>query len=116
MRCRSCSGAHRSLLARPDMRAGKVVRADRDRAAPGLTRKMRDVLMAKWRKQGRRCTYCGGSCESIDHVIPLARGGTNYEGNLVPCCLSCNGSKCASLLVEWRFRREPRGRDEARAA
>lgn len=49
------------------------------------------------------CIYCG-SCESItvDHVIPLMRGGTHGIGNLAPACLSCNTSKGAKTVMEWR--------------
>jgi 5-methylcytosine-specific restriction endonuclease McrA len=41
---------------------------------------------------------------TIDHIVPLARGGTNYEGNLTPACRPCNSSKGTLLLVEWRKR------------
>jgi hypothetical protein len=35
------------------------------------------------------CAYCGGPGGTVDHVIPLARGGHHAEGNLVPACRSC---------------------------
>jgi hypothetical protein len=79
-------------------------RAARDAAAPGLTQIQRARLRAKWIKQGRSCSYCSARCEQVDHVIPLARGGTNYEGNLAPVCAPCNRRKNAMLLVEWRMR------------
>lgn len=53
-------------------------------------------------RQGRSCSYCPAPATTVDHVLPLVRGGTNYEGNLTPCCRSCNGSKAGWLLVEWR--------------
>lgn len=81
----------------------KMRRADRSRRTPGLSEKMRRRLLYRWRAQGRRCTYCGGGCETVDHVVPLARGGTNYEGNLVPACRRCNSSKADRLLIEWRL-------------
>lgn len=46
--------------------------------------------------------YCGSAVETIDHVIPLVRGGTNYEGNLAPCCRVCNSSKGGLLVSEWK--------------
>lgn len=46
----------------------------------------------------RRATLCA------DHVIPLSRGGTNDEGNLVCACLPCNSSKNDRLLSEWMGR------------
>jgi hypothetical protein len=45
--------------------------------------------------------------DTLDHVVPLVRGGTNYEGNLVPACRKCNSSKAAWLLTEWKYGRKP---------
>jgi hypothetical protein len=36
-------------------------------------------------------------------VLPLALGGTNYEGNLAPACHDCNRSKLDNLLSAWRY-------------
>ena len=72
---------------------------------PGLSSASRNKLLHRWQRQQRSCFYCAGPCESVDHVIPIARGGTNFEGNLVPCCRTCNSSKGKKLLVEWRLRR-----------
>lgn len=83
----------------------KVKRHHRERAAPGLTAGQRSHLLHKWQRDGRTCTYCGGACETVDHIIALVRGGTNYEGNLTPACRSCNGSKGARTLVEWKHGR-----------
>ncbi len=47
------------------------------------------------------CVYCGSPAESVDHVVPLNRGGWEHESNLAPACGSCNGSKGDRLLVEW---------------
>lgn len=48
------------------------------------------------------CVYCGDPADSVDHVIPLVRGGTHGIGNLVPACLTCNKSKHARTVMEWR--------------
>lgn len=54
-------------------------------------------------RQSGCCAYCGEPAElTIDHVVPLSRGGTHSVGNLVGACRSCNCSKNASLLIEWR--------------
>jgi 5-methylcytosine-specific restriction endonuclease McrA len=47
------------------------------------------------------CAYCGAPYESIDHVIPLARRGSNWPANLRPACRKCNSSKGDKLLSEW---------------
>jgi 5-methylcytosine-specific restriction endonuclease McrA len=44
---------------------------------------------------GHRCWMCGGPFEHVDHVIPLARGGTNWPANLRPACATCNLKKGA---------------------
>jgi hypothetical protein len=51
------------------------------------------------------CQYCGEAAGCADHVVPLSRGGTNEEDNLVACCLPCNSSKCDRLVGEWEGRR-----------
>lgn len=43
------------------------------------------------------CAYCGigltKKTVQVDHVIALARGGTNWPANLVPACATCNVKK-----------------------
>jgi 5-methylcytosine-specific restriction endonuclease McrA len=42
----------------------------------------------------RRCAYCGAAGPlTIDHRIPLSRGGTNTQDNVKPACKSCNSKK-----------------------
>jgi hypothetical protein len=50
------------------------------------------------------CTYCGtrGVRLECDHVIPVARGGTHDESNLVTACFTCNRSKRDKTPDEWR--------------
>ena len=55
------------------------------------------------RRYGDCCAYCGSKKPlTVDHVVPLVRGGSNYIGNLLPACAWCNSSKGKKLLVEWR--------------
>lgn len=107
---RYCSiGCSRPARAIPNEWTERTRRKAREAAAPGLRRRAMRDLVAKWRRSGVACAYCPGSCETIDHVVPLSRGGTNYEGNLVPCCKRCNSSKSDLLLIEWRLGK-PHGR------
>ncbi len=43
------------------------------------------------------CHYCGKNVGAanltMDHVIPVARGGKSTRGNCVPCCKECNNEK-----------------------
>jgi 5-methylcytosine-specific restriction endonuclease McrA len=49
------------------------------------------------------CFRCGTiESLSIDHVIPLARGGNHSIGNLMTLCRSCNASKGKKFLTEWK--------------
>jgi hypothetical protein len=44
-------------------------------------------------RDGRRCAYCGAHANTIDHVQPASRGGTNSWANTVACCYECNQFK-----------------------
>lgn len=43
------------------------------------------------------CYYCKGLFApkdlTMDHIVPLSRGGKSTKGNVVPCCKSCNNKK-----------------------
>ena len=69
----------------------------------------RDVRALVWSFTDGRCYYCGFQTNPfltfcVDHVTPLARGGDDEIGNLVPCCVTCNSRKGARLPYEWRPR------------
>jgi hypothetical protein len=55
-------------------------------------------------RDGRQCSYCrsGDGPFEIDHVVPVARGGSDNPVNLVVACRSCNRSKGALLVEEWQ--------------
>lgn len=71
---------------------------------PGLSGRKRSALLRRWKRQGRTCAYCPNPAETVDHVVPLKRGGTNFEGNLTPACRRCNSRKGALLVVEFRLK------------
>lgn len=96
----------KSQQVRPDD-ARRVIRSRLDRSRPGLSEAGRRELLSTWQRQGRTCFYCTEPADTVDHVVPLIRGGTNYEGNLVPACKSCNSSKSARTVAEWRYGRPP---------
>lgn len=49
------------------------------------------------------CKYCNKhECKlTIDHIIPISRGGQNCLGNVTIACEHCNFSKGNKLLKEW---------------
>ncbi len=51
------------------------------------------------------CFYCGATERiTIDHVVAIARGGTDSIGNLVPACKSCNSRKRELTIMEWKLK------------
>lgn len=49
---------------------------------------------------GYRCAYCGDpGATTMDHVLPIKRGGLHTAANVLPACKSCNSSKGARLSV-----------------
>lgn len=55
-----------------------------------------DALCARY---GNRCLRCGSDGPlTIDHVIPLSRGGKNTIDNIQPLCHKCNSSKGAKHI------------------
>ena len=69
--------------------------------------KARELRQSQWWK--RRCAegvchYCGrqvgAKALTMDHLVPLSRGGRSNKGNLVPACKDCNNKKKAQLAFE----------------
>ncbi len=51
---------------------------------------------------GHACAYCLQVKKlTRDHVIPLARGGLDEPGNVVPACQTCNSRKNAGTLLRF---------------
>jgi 5-methylcytosine-specific restriction endonuclease McrA len=49
-----------------------------------------------------RCHYCGAKTTlTMDHVIPLSKGGKHIKENIVPACLPCNLKKGTKLPDEF---------------
>jgi 5-methylcytosine-specific restriction endonuclease McrA len=70
-------------------------RALKGSTSPALTEFMAELVT-------QPCTYCGATKNiTVDHVIPLSRGGEHEAANLTAACYSCNSSKGAKLLDEW---------------
>ncbi len=70
--------------------------------------KARQLRGSQWWKRKRStgiCHYCRKQFPpkelTMDHVIPLARGGKSEKFNLVPCCKTCNTKKKQLLPSEW---------------
>ncbi len=69
--------------------------------------KARELRRTNWWRalvQKGICHYCGGKFPpselTMDHVVPLSRGGRSTKGNIVPCCKECNNGKKYTMPVD----------------
>ena len=70
--------------------------------------KARELRRTRWWQQKLAagiCHYCHRQVPreglTMDHLLPLARGGRSTKNNLVPCCKDCNNRKKSMLPLEW---------------
>lgn len=70
--------------------------------------KARELRKTQWwkRKCGQGiCHYCGKRFDpkdlTMDHIVPVIRGGKTTKGNVVPVCKECNNKKKHMLPLEW---------------
>jgi len=70
--------------------------------------KARSLRRTHWwnnKIQREVCHYCrrkvGREQLTMDHVVPLSRGGKSKKGNIVPACKECNSKKKYLLPIEW---------------
>ena len=57
------------------------------------------------------CRYCGTrSGLTVDHVVPLSKGGKWVWENLVTACTKCNGKKGSKSLKQlgWKLKQKPK--------
>ena len=86
-------------------------------------RRARELRRSQWWKNrlaAGRCHYCGRAFHpselTMDHVVPIIRGGKSTRHNVVPCCRECNAKKKHMLPVEWQeYLQKPREDGDARS-
>ena len=68
-------------------------------------RELRETQWWKRRLAKGVCYYCNRQVGTVnltmDHVVPLSRGGKSKKGNIVPACKECNNKKKYLLPIEW---------------
>jgi 5-methylcytosine-specific restriction endonuclease McrA len=69
--------------------------------------KARELRASQWWKRKRAagiCHHCRGKVSptelTMDHLIPIIRGGKSTKGNLVPSCKQCNSERKHQLPFE----------------
>jgi len=70
--------------------------------------KARRLRASGWWKRKREkgvCYFCGRHVRpselTMEHKVPLSRGGRSTRENLVPACKECNNKKKYLLPMEW---------------
>lgn len=70
--------------------------------------KARELRQSQWWKRKKAqgvCHWCGRPAApadlTMDHIVPVARGGRSIKGNVVPACKACNTKKKELLPTEW---------------
>jgi hypothetical protein len=101
----------------------KVHSSKRRRQPPGrsIRPSVRFRVLSRF---GFACGYCGacftGSPETklvVDHILPVAAGGSDEGSNLIACCLLCNQGKGCTFVAGCRYSfveylRHQRGRED----
>jgi len=69
--------------------------------------KARELRASQWWKRKRAagiCHHCGGKFPprelTMDHLVPVVRGGKSTKGNLMPSCKKCNTERKYQLPFE----------------
>jgi 5-methylcytosine-specific restriction endonuclease McrA len=70
--------------------------------------KAQQLRKSQWWKRKRAegvCYFCNRKVApkelTIDHIVPVIRGGKSTKGNIVPACKDCNNKKKFLLPIEW---------------
>lgn len=82
------------------VQAGREARRSRQLGAFGL------FTAQEWREKcelfANLCAYCGEARPlTVDHKMPLSRGGSNDITNIVPSCKRCNSKKGTRTATEY---------------
>lgn len=85
---------------------GAMVRSERiEFSLPAVIRLLRYVQVPRkaeapfskknvFRRDEHACQYCGSEdCLTLDHILPLSKGGRTTWENVVCCCRRCNAKK-----------------------
>ena len=71
-------------------------------------RKARELRGSQWWKRRLAkgaCEFCGSQVGAgaltMDHIVPISRGGRTSKGNVAAVCKECNNKKKQLLPMEW---------------
>lgn len=83
-----------------------------DRHVKREKEKARELRQSSWWKEQLArgvCYYCGKKFPAeeltMDHILPIVRGGKSTRGNVTVCCKECNNAKKYLTPAEMILRR-----------
>jgi len=83
----------------------QIVEEEHIRREKEKGRRLRQTAWWMRKIQKGVCYYCqrevGRNGLTMDHVVPLSRGGRSTKGNIVAACKECNSRKKYLLPIEW---------------
>ena len=95
--------AHRNPKNIPSMAEADEIHLKKERHKARL---LRDSQWWKRRCAKGVCYYCDRPVPpkdlTMDHVVPISRGGKSTKGNVVASCKECNTNKKQFLPMEWQ--------------
>ncbi|MGO9613326.1 MAG: HNH endonuclease [Dissulfurispiraceae bacterium] len=70
-----------------------------------IARQLRESSWWKRKCSKGKCYYCNEKVPpkelTMDHIVPLVRGGKSVKINIVAACKECNSRKKYNLPLEW---------------
>jgi len=76
--------------------------SDNKRKEANIYISKKNIRKDVFRIHGNCCLKCGSKYKlSLDHIIPICKGGKNCLTNLQPLCKNCNSSK-GSKIIDYR--------------
>lgn len=99
--------SHNNYLTMKTDNSFKIKRKNRQYKRRALEKNAGHFTPTEWKevlgKYGENCLKCGSTEHvTVDHVIPLIKGGSNTKDNLQPLCLTCNCSK-GTKTIDYRI-------------
>jgi len=73
----------------------------------GSTRAWRELRAKILARDSHTCAYCGDTATHVDHIIPVAAGGTDHPDNLTAACARCNQLKSDKSIAVFSEARTP---------
>lgn len=82
-----------------EFRMSEIIRKQLRRSAGSLSAEEWNNILKHFEYA---CAYCGKTHEiTMEHIIPISKGGLTSVLNIVPACSTCNSSKNNKDMLEW---------------